>query len=279
MIERAVYSLWTNPMEGEHVGFNTEEALINCFKLSLHYAKKWFKEVHFVTDLKGKALVEKHGLEFDNINTDLEYVMKGVYRNHWSLGKIYACKIQDKPFMHIDIDVIWFKKPPEKILKSDASFQLVENEHQEYWYALLLDHADKYYKDKPSWFNCKEIKAYNCGFIGFNKLGIVKEWWDEALKYIKYLDASGFDYNHHLSCLIYEQFAIYHLCKYRKYKVDVLSNYHPSTIGKGHITEEAAKELGYTHLIASSKRDKKMEDLVKRKLEKIKELTYGTSLI
>jgi hypothetical protein len=279
MIERAVYSLWTSPMDGEHVGFNTEEALINCFKLSLHYAKKWFKEVHLVTDIKGKALVEKHGLEFDNINTDLEHVMKGVYKNHWSLGKIYACKIQDKPFMHIDIDVIWFKKPPQNILTSDASFQCIEDQSQEYWYKLLIDHADKHYKDKPSWFNCKEIKAYNCGFIGFNKLGIVSEWWDEAIKYIKYLDASGFDYNHHLSCLIYEQFVIYHLCKHKKYQVDVLSNHHSNSKGKGWLPEDAAKEIGYTHLIAASKRDKKIEGLVKRKLEKIKELTYGTSLI
>jgi hypothetical protein len=269
MIERVVYSLWTTPMDGEHVGFNTEEALFNCFKLSLHYAKKWFKEVHLVTDVKGKVLVEKHGLEFDNINTDLEHVMKGVYRNHWSLGKIYACKIQDKPFMHIDIDVIWFKKPPQSILTSDASFQCIEDQSQEYWYELLIDHADKHYKNKPSWFNCKEIKAYNCGFIGFNKLGIVSEWWDEAIKYIKYLDNSGFDYNHHLSCLIYEQFAIYHLSKYRKYQVDILSNHHSSSKGKGWLPEDAAKELGYTHLIAASKRDKKIEDLVKRKLEKI----------
>ena len=269
MIERVVYSLWTTPMDGEHVGFNTEEALFNCFKLSLHYAKKWFKEVHLVTDVKGKVLVEKHGLEFDNINTDLEHVMKGVYRNHWSLGKIYACKIQDKPFMHIDIDVIWFKKPPQSILTSDASFQCVEDQTQEYWYKLLIDHADKHYKDKPEWFNCKEIKAYNCGFIAFNKLGIIKEWWDEAIKYIKYLDNSGFDYNHHLSCLIYEQFAIYHLLKHRKYRVDVLSNHHPSSRGKGWILEDAAKALGYTHLIAASKREPDIEKKVKRKLEKI----------
>lgn len=269
MIERAVYSLWTSPMEGEHVGFNTEEALINCFKLSLYYTKQWFKEVHLVTDLRGKELVEKHGLEFDNINTDFEHVMQGVYNGHWSLGKIYACKVQDKPFMHIDIDVIWFKKPPLSILTSDASFQCVEDQGQEYWYKLLVDHADKHYTDKPSWFNCKEIKAYNCGFIAFNKLEVVQEWWDESIKYISYLDKSGFDYNHHLSCLIYEQFAVYHLCKYKGCKVDVLSNHHPSSIGKGWLPEDAAKAVGYTHLIASSKRKPEIELKVKKRLSQI----------
>lgn len=267
MIERAVYSLWTTPMDGVHVGFNTEEALFNCFKLSLHYTKQWFKEVHLVTDLKGKELVEKHGLTFDDINTDLEHVMQGVYKNHWSLGKIYACKIQDKPFMHIDIDVIWFKRPPQSILTSDASFQCVEDQGQEYWYELLIKHADEHYKNKPEWFDCNIIKAYNCGFIGFNDVDISKEWWDEAIKYITYLDASGFDYNHHLSCLIYEQFAIYHLCKHKNYKVDVLSNHHPSSKGKGWLPEDAAKALGYTHLIAASKRESDIEQKVKNKLK------------
>jgi hypothetical protein len=97
MVERAIYSLWTKPMKGEHVGFNSEQALMESFALSLHYSKKWFKEVHLITDLKGKKLVEKWGLEFDHINTDLENIMDGIYQNHWSLGKIYACKIQ---FIH-----------------------------------------------------------------------------------------------------------------------------------------------------------------------------------
>lgn len=273
MIERAVYSLWTKPMDGEHVGFNTEEALINCFKLSLHYTRKWFKEVYLVTDKKGKALIKKHKLKFDNINTDLDHIMEGVYRNHWSLGKIYACKIQDKPFMHIDIDVIWFKKPPLKILTSDASFQCIEDQGQEYWYELLIDHAKEHYKEKPDWFNCDEIKAYNCGFIGFNNLSLLKEWWDESLNYINYLDNSGFDYNHHLSCLIYEQFAIYHLCNYKKFDVDILTNHHISSYGKGWLPEDAAKELGYTHLIAQSKRDPKIEMKVKNKLKEVLKLS------
>lgn len=265
-IERAVYSLWTSPMEGQHVGFNSEEALIDCFKLSLHYTRKWFKEVHLVTDLKGKKLIEKHGLKFDNVDVGLENVMKDVYKNHWSLGKIYACKIQDKPFMHIDIDVIWFKRPPQNILTSDASFQCIEDQGQEYWYELLVKHAEEHYTDRPSWFDCTEIKAYNCGFIGINRLDILQEWWDEAIRYISYLDNSGFDYNHHLSCLIYEQFAIYHLSKHKNLNVDILTNYHISSKGKGWLPEDAAKELGYTHLIAASKRDPEIELKVKNRV-------------
>lgn len=272
MIERAVYSLWTTPMEGQYVGFSTEEALIDCFKLSLYYTKQWFKEVHLVTDLKGKELVEKHGLEFDNINTDLEEVMKGVYENHWSLGKIYACKIQDKPFMHIDIDVIWFKKPPKNLLKADASFQMIETEPAFMFYSLQLDYANKYYFNKPVWVDFKDIKPYNCGFMGFNKLELLDEWWEESLRYIDFIDNSQFNYRekpHHLTCLIFEQFYIYHLCKHYKYDVDFLTNYHPSSKGTGWIPEDAAKELGFTHLISVTKRNPIVELKVKNRLKQI----------
>lgn len=276
MIERAVYSLWTLPMEGQYVGFNTEEALINCFKLSLHYSKKWFKEVHLVTDLKGKELIEKHNLEFDHVNTDLETVMQGVYQNHWSLGKIYACKIQDVPFMHIDIDVILFKKLPDNFLQAEAGFQNTENEDSEIWYKLLLNHADQNYKNKPVWFNTKNFKAYNCGIIAFNNLTLLKEWWDSALDYINYLDNSKFEYNHHLSCLIYEQFAIYHLCNYYDINVDQLTNYGESTDKNSNwISEELANKLGYTHLIAQCKREPQIEKKIKDRVIKEKiELLY-----
>jgi hypothetical protein len=263
MIERAVYSLWTSPIEGEHVGFNTEEALFDCFKLSLYYTKQWFKEVHLVTDIKGKALIKKHGLKFDKIDIGLEESLKGIDKIHWALGKIYACKIQDKPFIHIDNDVIWFKKPPLKILTAEAAFQNTECKSLINWYSLLLNDAQDNYKNKPEWFNCKDFKAYNCGIIAFNKLDFLSEWWEEALKYISYLRDDCFvEYGQEITSLIFEQFAVYHLCKYYNYDVRVLSL-------KTHITEEVAIELGYTHLISGSKRDHKVELKVKNRLKQI----------
>jgi hypothetical protein len=269
MIERAVYSLWTKPMDGknEHVGFNTEEALFNCFKLSLHYSKQWFKEVHLVTDIKGKALVEKHGLEFDNINTDLEDVLKDIDEKHWSLGKIYACKIQDKPFIHLDNDVIWFKKPPVKLFLKDAAFQ---NSEKTSWpfYKDMMEYDKKHYINRPKWYNVENIEAYNCGFIAFNKLDFLKKWWEESLNYIKYIDNTKG--NHVLPCLIFEQHYVGCLCKNYKYSVCILTDFDPNNNKYEWPTEQLAKELGYTHLIAGSKRRPEIEKKVKIKLEKTK---------
>lgn len=272
MIERAVYSLWTTPMEGQHVGFNTEEALINCFKLSLHYTKQWFKEVHLVTDVKGKELVEKHGLKFDNINTDLEEVMKGVYKNHWSLGKIYACKIQDKPFMHIDIDVILFKPLPESFLKAEAGFQNYEGENYSFIYLNLIQHCKENIDKVPKWFIPK-FSAYNCGLISFNKLDILKEWWESSLNHVKLLDDTKYTFTKTDAppSLLYEQVFIYYLCKHYKYNVKTLLDYGDANERKlDHIPETLAKRLGYTHLMAASKRLPEVEKKVKARLAKEK---------
>jgi len=269
MIERAVYSLWTSPMDEQTVGFNTEKAFIECFTLSLHFSKKWFKEVHLVTDLKGKKLVKKYGLKFDSINTDLETVMKGVHKQHWSLGKIYACKIQDKPFIHLDNDVILFKPLPESFLESETGFQNIENEHQEKFYTFLLNHAEKNYKTKPVWFEADNYKAYNCGIIAFNKLDILEEWWNEALKYVQFLNDLNYEYNYNVPCLIYEQFAVYHLCRHYGYNVDLLSFYGtPEQRNLSFLPSDLTAKLGYTHLIAGCKRRPDVELRVRKRLEK-----------
>ncbi len=108
MIKRAVYSLWPDPIGDINVGFNSEQALIECLALSLHYSKKWFDTVVLVTTSAGKKLIEGYNLPFDEISTELDLGLAEIDRAHWAMGKIYACKIQKEPFIHIDFVVILF---------------------------------------------------------------------------------------------------------------------------------------------------------------------------
>ena len=59
MINKVVYSHWSKPMDGEHVGFNSKEAFANCARLSILASKKWASVVELVTDKEGyKFLIE-----------------------------------------------------------------------------------------------------------------------------------------------------------------------------------------------------------------------------
>ena len=216
MINRAVYSFWSKPQENPDknlCGFNSLERFIECLTLSVIFSKKWFKEVVMVTDAKGKALFEKHNLPFDEITTDLEDIE--VNPRHWAFGKIVACKIQTKPFMHIDNDVIWFKKPPKKILRSEAGFQNFEyNDHFHKFYLPQCNLADLDnldigidYKVKP-----EQKLAVNCGIMAFNNLDVLDELYNKAVQFISWHDTKDFGY-YDLSSIIFEQMHLYQILK------------------------------------------------------------------
>ncbi len=255
MIDKAIYSLWTKPMDDFLVGFNNEETFIKCLSISLEMSKNYFTHVELVTDFKGKELlIDKYGLKFTSVNTDLEHELKNINNRHWSIGKIYACKIQKEPFIHIDNDVIWSKKPHIDLLTSDACFQSVEimkdivdgNNKSPYDYLINNFRLDSNYID----WNITE--AYNCGIVGFNKLDILETWWEEALKYIEYIDSYKLD--NEIIPLIFEQFYIVNLCKHFNYNVKLISDF-----SKSNNIEEAADLLGYTHFVSDSKKTKENE--------------------
>lgn len=272
MIERAIYSLWTKPMDAE-LRFNSEQSLMECFALSVNCAKKWFKEVHLITDYKGKELVDDYNLTFDEINTDLEHVLKNVNKKNWAIGKIYACKIQDKPFIHIDSDVFLFKPLPETFLSKDAGFQNLEPHTYHAFYGNMISCDKNNYKTPAKWYNFpddKNGKSFNCGIIFFNRLDILDEWWEEALKYANYYDKlGGFgDVVWDLPSLIFEQHFIASICKSHELNIGFLTDYHTiPEIDINFIDEKLAKELGYTHLICDCKKNVVVEEKVREKLK------------
>jgi hypothetical protein len=269
MIERAIYSLWTKPMDDGYVGFNSEEALMECFALSLHFSKKWFKEVHLVTDKKGKELIDAYGLEFTNVSIELEDALADIDKKNWALGKIYACKVQDKPFIHIDNDVILFKPLPDTFLSRDAAFQNNELHTWHRFYGGMIDFDRDNYKTPPVWYKFptnEEGDSFNCGVIAFNRIELVQEWWDEALKYANYIDGIG-GYSEgtiNISSLIFEQHFVSSLCNHYGVSVGFLTDYYEHwEHNTHHINDTLAERLGYTHLISQTKREKHVEDKVK----------------
>ena len=267
MIERAVYSLWTKPMDQEFVGFNSEQALMECFALSLHYTKKWFKEVHFITDIKGKELVEQYGLTFDYISTELEDVLQNVGKREWALGKIWACKIQDKPFIHIDNDIILFKPLPKDFLNKDAVFQNSEKTYTMQHYHGMMQYDKENYTDRPKWYDVQKSLAYNCGLLGFNLFDFLDEWWESAVKHVDYLkQRNGYPLPGAVSPLIYEQQYVGCLCNEYNYEVGVLTDYSDLPNPPEWIPDDLARKLGYTHLLSQSKRKKETEEKVRKRL-------------
>ena len=257
-MDKVVYSHWSKPAKDEYVGFNSKKSFANCAELSVLYSRKWFDKVELVTDEKGyKLLIEDLKLPFTNVKVELD-CLNHIAKHHWSIGKIYACNIQDEPFIHQDFDVIWFKKPPLRILNAQAAFQNIESdENSSNYYIPLINDAKISNYELNKYCNFDLLKAYNCGIICFNDLSIISKWYDLAIDYINKNKTPI-----PLTPIFFEQFLISNLCKYHNFKVE--------TIGDQWINEEDAKKYGYTHLISQTKRNKNVEEIVEKKLKKFK---------
>jgi hypothetical protein len=259
MIEKVVYSHWSKPMgegKGKYVGFNTEQDMIFFAALSVSLSRKWFKEVELVTDTYGKELfVDKWKLPFTSVVVALDE-LEHIDKTHWAIGKLKACSIQTKPFMHQDMDVFWFKKPPGFVLNADAAFQNPEmHEVIHSVYKPFILHARKHFKKPKPFISYDQIRAVNCGIMAFNEasLPIFKDLYEHALEYIEYYDSSGDDMpnrNWNLSSLVFEQVHIYWFLFNAGIDIVYLSN----DDDYQWVTEDRAKELGYTHTISNSKR-------------------------
>ncbi len=257
-MNKVVYSHWSKPSQGKYVGFRSNTAFANCAELSVLNSKKWFDKVELVTDKQGyKFLIEELKLPFTDVKIELD-CLNNIGNSYWSIGKLYACKIQDEPFMHQDFDVIWFKKPPIKLLNAQAGFQNIEsNEDFHKFYRPLMNDAKINNYELNKYCDLDKLMAYNCGIMCFNDLSILNKWYDLAIDYInKNKDMFSFH------PIFFEQFLIYNLCKYYNFKVE--------TLGLDWIDESSAKEYGYTHLISESKRKEYVEKLIEKKLNNLK---------
>ena len=261
MINKVVYSYWSKPANDKNVGFNSEQAFGNCAKLSVLKSKKWANKVELVTDKNGKKLlINKLKLPFDKVVICLDN-LNHIDKKHWAIGKLYACSLQKEPFMHLDFDAIWFKKPPNKILQADACFQNWEkdtNVHKYYKKLInICKNTPELKMHKFSKFD--KIDALCCGFMGFNKLDKIKLWYDLALDYI---EKAGVKTNKSLiPSIMFEQYYISNLLNYFKINVE--------TLGDDWVEEDLAKKVGYTHLIAESKRNKDIEQKIFNKVKNL----------
>lgn len=274
MINKVVYSHWSKPMDGDHVGFNSKEAFANCARLSVLTSKEWAETVELVTDQRGyEFLIKDLKLPFDTVRVELDK-LNHIDEMHWAIGKIYACSIQEEPFMHIDFDAMWFKRPPDYILNAPAAFQNKEYISDAYhqFYISLVEQVRDHGKLKinehiniqnpivPYEQNSIEFQEYavNCGFMCFNDLSIIPLWWECALDYVKNIGnkVNGWD----IPSIVFEQFFISKLLQANNINFEVLDQVW--------VYEERATEVGYTHLISASKRNPIIEEKVAKKLKK-----------
>jgi hypothetical protein len=121
---RAVWSFWSKPFctYYSHVWAKPLHHLL-AWGLSFDAAARHYLETMLVTDRIGKRLlIDQLGLPFTHVSTDLE-ALHHVDSGWWALGKLLACSLQDRPFVHLDNDVFLWKALPRDLLQSPVIAQ------------------------------------------------------------------------------------------------------------------------------------------------------------
>lgn len=260
MVEVALYSFWSKPYLEKNAfktfaEFNNEYDFALSWSTSVRLSKQNFKKVILVTDTWAwENIFEPLNLPFDEIKISLDDI------NHttdaWSVSKAYSILEVNEPCLHIDSDVfIWkplsddiLNKPvivqdSEGILKDRGVGQVylgLEWEYQKYLKSTSI------YLDNSNLIN-RTTFGYNCGVVGGTNIDFLKKWSNEMIKV-----ASAYDdlkkttkYNNHYTAVWMEQTLLALMTDF--YKIEV----------KELINRDVYQDF-YTHLMGSSKRDKKL---------------------
>jgi len=282
----AVWSFWSKPWDDlpGHAWDSSMHHFLSWI-LSFETARKHYPKTHLVTDTNGaRILSELLGLEFDSISTHLDCLDCADPR-WWALGKIYAYRMQEEPFVHIDSDVyMWEPLSPELetssvIAQNPEYFTLGKS-----WY-----HPEKFMKisrskgwlpEELDWFigSGKCQKAECCGIFGGCDLDFIRFYANRAINLVEH------PVNSHVwsqiggDNILVEQ---YYLSACLEYYRSIRGNRF-ADIDIGYVfesSEEAfrpgvAESVGFTHLIGGAKRNSSLLERLSRRVERDYPLQY-----
>jgi hypothetical protein len=249
MISRAIYSHYSRPMldknVGNAIGWYSEKYFWIGFALSVHYARKTFKEIGFYTDYYGDKMSWDFGIDFDWTKADFEQL--DLPASLWSLPKIYAIRNEYQPFLHLDTDVFLTKPLPEHFLKAEVLVQSYEPldcyAFYERGWKLFLDGGFELSYDFLYGY-AHRISPVNNGIVGGNNVDLFQAYCKDVIWMIETNKAKFVNNPIPEYCVTLEQWLLNVFCVRRGVKLQVLLN---------NLNSEP-KELGYKHYLAHSKR-------------------------
>ena len=250
-VDKIVYSLWAEP-SGDLLknarNWNAPQDQLNCLSLSVKKSSEHFSEVELITDTEGWGVIKKLNLPFTSVKTILDKIPK-YQHEFWALGKIYAYKEQDKPFIHLDNDAILWKGLPDFAKNAGVFVQHEEPGNDPNWGHVYQESIDYTLKVMnylpPKWGEVKT--AYNTGIFGGIDIDFIQEYCYESLKFVNdELNEYGWSTitNKGMYCVLFEQYLLACMIEHRNKEVVFFDRF---------LNDEVLTGYGFTHLWGSKK--------------------------
>ena len=281
----AVWSFWSKPwLKKFGSGWFSEKHHWCSWILSVETARKHYPQTRLVTDdLGARLLVDGLGLEFEQVSTELN-ALADCDPAVWSLGKLWAYRAQTKPFVHLDADVYLWKRLPERIESAPVFGQNPE------LFALGASHyrpeavQTALTKNTSGWIPVEwewslshgsPQSAACCGIFGGNHLEFVYHYADSAIRCVQDTrNSSGWSSlggaGNHVTLLEQYHLAACATFHYQRpqstFRSVELRHLFPSESTA--FQPNAAAQMGYTHLLADAKRDKRVAGRLEQRVKR-----------
>jgi hypothetical protein len=192
---RSIWSFWTKPWRAS-LGWNwvSDHHHLFAWALSFESARRHYPETSLITDDEGaRILVDGIGLGFDHVSTELNS-LSDQDPGLWMLGKLYAYRLQEEPFIHMDTDVFIWKRLPERIeaapvfAQAPEQFVVGASHYRPDEVQRIMAHQPNGWIPKE-WAWCLSFgspqPAACCGILGGNRADFIRYYADLAIRMIE----------------------------------------------------------------------------------------------
>lgn len=264
---RAVWSFWRAPFADHRAGaWGSETNHLLAWALSVREASRHYPDTALVTDDAGaRLLVDGLGLEFGSVSLSLNG-LRDCDPSWWSMGKLVAVAEQEEPFVHLDADVFLWRPLPAALTAAPVFAQNPEPFAQaSSWYdpsAFEAVLAGGRLPAEWGWYRRAAVpRGECCGIVGGTRLDFLHHWAAEGLATVREpANQAGLALLDRPPLTItVEQYLLAACVEHHRGRagspyrdVDVAYLFE-SWAAAGN--ERRAAEVGFTHLIADTKRD------------------------
>lgn len=260
---KAVYSFWDQPSSDEHVGYRTRRAMLEGWSLSVAMSNEFYDPVLYI-DESGWEKINHLGLPWSDVNF-VEFDDMKVHESLWCFPKLWAVRETEPPFVHVDFDVYLHKPLP------DFDYMLFQHREEiggyNYFYrdAVNTVENNEAFSPKPVIWNPNIDYAYNCGVIGCKDREWKNTWTESVIDWVLDDEFSGgleegiHDASEEWSSFFFPTLIEQYMAACTE---DYLDKKAETLAGGYHNIRENAEEIGYTHLVGTSKRDPENEEIV-----------------
>lgn len=261
---RAVFSFWSRPHRlFYHRVWHSERAHLLCWALAVSRAASVFEETVLVTDEAGADLLAgRLALPFGHVDTRLEALdREAADPEWWVMGKLTAYAAQDRPFAHLDADVILWKALAPRLLQAPLFAQNPEHFDFEDQSLYRPDNFMEAMETLGGWLPAPWLDyagrrrngAVCCGVLGANDTAFVRRYAGQALEIIRHpLNAPVWERIGIRDNILVEQYFL-QACLEAPGAPQAVEYIFPSSTHA--FDPDEAGGAGFTHLIGHAKAD------------------------